>query len=354
MNGLLTMSTMKFDQAACNYKVNILLTCAGRRHYLASYFSQALGQSGRVVGTDMDLTAPALQACAAAHQVPGVFEAGYLDALKKVILEENIQMVFSLNDLEVGLLAENRAELEQETGATFYVPPVQTLDTCADKWRTFEFAREIGVAAPETFLTVAGAVQALELERVQFPLIIKPRWGSASIGLHVVETREDLERGVEACRKAVAKSALSSPGAEDSVIIQEIIQGPEYGVDILYGHQHNYIGFTAKRKLAMRAGETDKAITVPPEPFEGIVSKIAGALPHRGNMDCDILERDGRLYLLELNPRFGGGYPFTHLAGADHVRLLLDDYAGKDLHPYSYRLGEAFAKCDTLVRVPAQ
>lgn len=332
--------------------MNILLTCAGRRHYLATYFKQALGQSGRVVGTDMDLSAPALQACDVAHQVPGVFDPGYLDALKKVILEENIHMVFSLNDLEVGLLAESRTALEQETGATFYVPPMQTLKVCADKWRTFEFAREIGVAAPETFLTVAGALEALELGRVQFPLIIKPRWGSASIGLYVVETRRDLETGYEACQKAVAKSALSSLGVEDSVIIQEVIQGPEYGVDILYNQQESFIGFTVKRKLAMRAGETDKAVTVASEPFEEMVSKIAKALPHRGNMDCDFLERDGKFYLLEFNPRFGGGYPFTHLAGANHVQMLLDDYQGKALGEYGYAVGKGFAKCDTLVEIP--
>lgn len=332
--------------------LNVLLTCAGRRHYLATYFKQALGESGRVVGTDMDLSAPALQACDVARQVPGVFDPGYLDALKKVVLEENVHMVFSLNDLECGLLVENRTALEQETGAIFYVPPVQTLEVCADKWRTFEFAREIGIAAPETFLTVAGAVEALELGRVQFPLIVKPRWGSASIGLYVVETLGDLETGFAACRKAVTTSALSSLGTQDTVIIQEVIQGPEYGVDLLYGKQENFIGFTAKKKLAMRAGETDKAVTVAPEPFHEMVAKIANVLPHRGNLDCDFLERDDKLYLLELNPRFGGGYPFTHLAGANHVQMLLDDYQGKALGDYAYAVGKGFAKCDTLVEVP--
>lgn len=334
--------------------MNILLTCAGRRHYLATYFNQALGQSGRVVGTDMDLSAPALQACDVARQVPGVFDPGYLDELKKVILEENIHMVFSLNDLEAGLLAENRAVLEQETGATFYVPPVPTLEVCADKWRTFEFAQEIGIAAPETFLTVANAVEALSRGHVQFPLIIKPRWGSASIGLYMVESREDLESGFDACQKAVAKSALSSLGAEDAVIIQEVIQGPEYGVDVVYGQKEQYIGFTAKKKLAMRAGETDKAVTVAPELFREMVTTITNALPHRGNLDCDFLERDGKFYLLEFNPRFGGGYPFTHLAGANHVQMLIDDYQGKPLSPYGYRVGQGFAKCDTLVEVPVE
>lgn len=332
--------------------LNILLTCAGRRHYLASYFNQALGQSGRVVGTDMDLSAPALQACDVSRLVPGVFDPNYLDELKKVVLEESIHLVFSLNDLEAGLLAENRAALEQETGATFYVPPIPTLDICADKWRTVEFAREIGVSAPETFLNVASAVDALEVSRVQFPLIIKPRWGSASIGLFMVETLGDLETAFEACRNAVAKSALSSLGAKDTVIIQEVIQGPEYGVDLLYGHQENFIGFTAKKKLAMRAGETDKAVTVTPGPFQEVVSKIANALPHRGNLDCDFLERDGKFYLLEFNTRFGGGYPFTHLAGANHVKMLLDDYQERALGEYNYAIGKGFAKYDMLVDVP--
>lgn len=332
--------------------LNVLLTCAGRRHYLASYFKQALGQNGRVVGTDMDLSAPALQACDAAHKVPNVFDSDYLDELKKVILAENIHMVFSLNDLEAGLLANNRAALEQETGATFYVPSLSTLDVCADKWSTFQFAREIGVASPETFLCTADAMEGLELGRVRFPLIIKPRWGSASMGLFVVETPVDLVSGFDACRKAVAKSALSSLGVEDAVIIQEVIQGPEYGVDILYGMQQNFMGFTAKMKLAMRAGETDKAVTVVSESFREIVSKIANALPHRGNLDCDFMEQDGNLYLLEFNPRFGGGYPFTHLAGANHVQMLINDYQGKKVPSYRYETGKVFAKFDSLVEVP--
>jgi len=332
--------------------VNVLLTCAGRRHYLATYFKQAFGQFGKVVGIDMDFSAPALQACDVARQVPEVFDPGYLDELKKVILEENIHMVFSLNDLEAGLLAENRSALEHETGATFYVPPAETLYVCADKWRTFEFAQQIGVATPETFLTVAGALDAVEHGRIQFPLIIKPRWGSASVGLYVVENQANLETGFEACGTAVAKSAMSLLGSEDSVIIQEVIQGAEYGVDILYDRKGCFIGFTAKKKLAMRAGETDKAVTVAPEPFQEMVGKIAKALPHRGNLDCDFFERDGKFYLLEFNPRFGGGYPFTHLAGANHVQILLDDFGGKAIGDYSYQVNKGFAKCDTLVEMP--
>ena len=332
--------------------LNVMLTCAGRRHYLASYFNQVLGQSGRIVGTDMDLSAPALQACNSARQVPGVFEPNYLDILKQIIRDERINMLFSLNDLEVGLLAENRDQLEQETGATVYVPSIETLEVCADKWRTYQFAREVGIHAPATFLTVDAATSALSNGELAFPLIVKPRWGSASLGLFMVDSVPELEKSFDACVKSVSKSALSALGAESAVIIQEVIEGPEYGVDVLYGKNESFLGFTAKKKLAMRAGETDKAVTVNAEPFRAIIDKIAAVLPHRGNLDCDFLERDGELYLLEFNPRFGGGYPFTHLAGADHVHMLLDDYQGKPLQPYGYSVGKGFAKCDTLVEVP--
>ncbi|WP_193075267.1 ATP-grasp domain-containing protein [Pseudomonas sp. FME51] len=331
---------------------SVLLTCAGRRHYLASYFQDVLTGSGKVVGTDMDLSAPALQACDVSVKVPGVFAENYLNSLKEVAVRENINMVFSLNDLEVGLLSENRERFEKETGATVYVPPAKTLKVCSDKWLTYCFAREIGIDTPATYLNVKDAEAALAAGEVSYPLIVKPRWGSASIGLFMVDSSEELLAGFAQCHRAVTSSALAALGSESPVIIQEVIQGPEYGVDLLYGKNDNFIGFAAKKKLAMRAGETDKAVTVAPELFEELVTKIASVLPHRGNLDCDFLERDGRFYLLEFNPRFGGGYPFTHLAGANHVQMLIDDYQRKPLTPYSYRVGQGFAKCDTLVEVP--
>lgn len=333
--------------------IKVLLTCAGRRHYLASFFNEALSGIGKVVGTDMDPSAPALVACSGTHIVPSVFASDYLEQLRSVIQAENIDMVFSLNDLEIGLLAASRDELERETGATFYVPPFETLHICGDKWATYRFAQDHGIPVPMTFLTSGDAFQALQSGIVKFPLFVKPRWGSASIGLYVVEGEEELEIAYRSCAKAVTKSTLARLGNKDSVIIQEFVEGAEYGVDVLYGKNQECIGYTAKRKLAMRAGETDKAVSVDPAPFDEVIKKIGAALPHRGNLDCDFLERDGRLYLLELNPRFGGGYPFTHLAGANHVQMLLDDYQGKPLGSYGYRVGKAFSKCDMLVEVPA-
>jgi len=333
-------------------KINTLLTCAGRRHYLARYFHNELKGRGKVIGTDMDLTAPALVACDYAVQVPAVNAPDYMDVLMKTIERHEVDLVFSLNDLELELLSKKRDLIHERTGALVYVPTLESLQVCIDKWATFQFAQRMGIVAPQTWLSVDEALLAIEQSKGQFPLMVKPRWGSASIGLFKVNNADELKAAFSACADAVASSLLASFGSQKAVLIQELIEGDEYGVDILYDKEESFIGFTAKKKLAMRAGETDKAVTVPSEVLKEIVHTIAQNLPHRGNMDCDFIERDGQFYLLELNPRFGGGYPFTHLAGANHVKMLLDDYLNDPIDDYFYEVGKAFAKCDSLVHVP--
>ncbi|MDM0110733.1 ATP-grasp domain-containing protein [Variovorax sp. J22R133] len=330
---------------------NILLSCAGRRHYLAEYFRAALAGRGRLIGADMDLSASALTACDAQYEMPPVFSPDYIPALKEVIRKENVRAVFPLNDLELFALAKSRSEIEDETGAFLYVPSEQALEICSDKWQTRAFLTKIGLPSIPTFLTVFDALQAIADGHVCYPLIVKPRWGSGSIGLFRVYDEEDLLNAFVACEVAIKKSILSAIGSENTVVIQEIVQGPEYGLDILYGNDAELIGFAAKRKLAMRAGETDKAVTVAPDAFVESVRKIHASMPHRGNLDCDFLEKDGELYLLEFNPRFGGGYPFTHLAGANHIEILISSLEGRSHRPYKYAIGSAYAKCDTLVNV---
>lgn len=333
---------------------NILLSCAGRRHYLAEYFVEALVGNGRVVGTDMDPTAPALIACDRQRLVPAVAAPDYLERLIAVIAEEKVDMVFSLNDLELELLSRNRDVIEARTGATVYVAPEASTAIGADKWLTYQFSVRHGIPTPATFLDVASVREAITAGRCALPLIVKPRWGSASIGLVRVDDANALDAAYQACRVAVAGSALAAFGLDEAVMIQERIEGAEYGVDILYGRDEAFIGFAAKRKLAMRAGETDKAVTVESDRFRSSVERIARNLPHRGNLDCDFLERDGELLLLEINPRFGGGYPFTHMAGANHVAMLLADFTGHPLPPYGYGIGRTFAKYDRLTETSAR
>ncbi len=100
-------------------------------------------------------------------------------------------------------------------------------------------------------------------------------------------------------------------------MIQQCIKGKEYGIEVINDLDANYINTLCKIKLAMRSGETDQAITVNNQSLMAIGNKLSETLRHVANLDVDCLEENGEFYVLEMNPRFGGQYPFSHLAGAN-------------------------------------
>ena len=67
----------------------------------------------------------------------------------------------------------------------------------------------------------------------------------------------------------------------------------------------------------MRAGETDCAETIENEPLKDLGESIGKKLCHISNLDVDVFLVEDIPYILEMNARFGGGYPFSHLAGVD-------------------------------------
>lgn len=330
--------------------MNVLLTCVGRRHYLAKYFKQFVGDDGVVVGTDMTNSAPALVACDKRELVPSVIDVNYIPILIDICNKHEVDYVFSLNDLELSILAKNKKYIESKTKCKIVISDIDIINICNDKYETYLFADSLDIITPKTYIDINKVIQDLELEMISFPLMVKPRWGSASIGLYKVTTIDELKDAYLLCKDSVCKSFLNSISeSDDSIIIQEFIEGNEYGVDILNSLSGDFINFTAKRKISMRSGETDRAVTVSQELFLDSVKKIATNLHHIGNLDCDFLEKNGKYYLLEMNARFGGGYPFTHEAGANHIEFLLA--INKSSLLYTYESGLILAKCDHLVKL---
>lgn len=104
----------------------------------------------------------------------------------------------------------------------------------------------------------------------------------------------------------------------------------------------------------MRAGETDKAMSVIDPEFEVLGKKISENLKHIGNLDCDVFKSKDNLYVLELNPRFGGGYPFSHEAGINTAAIYIEWLLGRrDISRFNnYKEGLLFSKCDRMLRIP--
>ena len=332
--------------------MNILFTCAGRRTYLLKYFKEQLGNGGKIIGADMQPTAPALSAADVRVLVPAVYNDQYVDVLYKICQENDVDVLISLNDLELPILASNKAIFEQ-IGVKVIVSDPNVIDICFDKLKTSEYMESLGLKTPKTYVNLETALRALDSGDVSFPLVIKPRWGSASIGIEFVDNVEDLEVIYALIRRKILRGILGevSRNDENFILIQERIVGKEFGLDVINDLDGNNVSVIVKQKLSMRAGETDKATTVDDAELRRIGKVIGTNLAHIGNLDCDILERDGEYYVLELNPRFGGGFPFSYEAGVNLPKAIINWCLGlpvdKQLLTPTY--GLTFAKCDYLV-----
>ena len=334
--------------------MNILFTCVGRRTYLLKYFKENMSAEDKVVATDMQLSAPALQAADVKLQVPAVYDPQYIDITLNVCKERKIDALISLNDLELPILAENKAKFEEQ-GVKVIVSDPEVIDIAFDKYKTAQWVESIGLYAPKTFVTVASAKEALAKGEIAFPLFMKPRWGSGSIGLETIDDMEELDIYYQLLMKKIKKTILATASVGDEyIMIQEKLTGNEFGLDVMNDLEGNNVAVSVKQKLAMRAGETDKAITVDLPKVREMGATIGRNLKHIGNLDVDIMQRaNGDYCVLELNPRFGGGYPFSYEAGANLPKAILQWLKGEkvDSSILQPEYGRMFAKNDYLMEI---
>lgn len=333
--------------------MNILFTCAGRRTYLLKYFKEQLEGGGKIVATDMQLSAPALTAADIKIKVPAVYDPEYIDKTLEICKGYDIKALFSLNDLELPILSANRDKF-QEIGVKLIVSSQEVIDICFDKYRTAGYVESLGLKTPKTFINYEDALDAITKGSLNFPLVLKPRWGSGSIGIEFVNDIEELQEVYGMLLKKIKKSILATASqGEEYILIQEKIEGQEYGLDVMNDLNGCNHGVSVKKKLAMRAGETDKAETVDNPEIRNIGQILGQNLHHIGNLDVDVFERDGQYYVLELNPRFGGGFPFSYEAGVNFPKALIQCIEGEEMDDSLLipKYGMTFAKCDYLVNV---
>lgn len=335
--------------------MNILFTCAGRRNYLINYCKQALNGQGKVLATDMSELAPAMSDADISLIVPSIYSDDYISTLLNIVKDYHVNAIISLNDLELPILSSHKQAFI-DLGAQVIVSDSAVIDICFDKIKTRDFLDSIGLNTPLTFTNYKEALQAIKSGQLTFPLVLKPRWGSASIGIEFPESLEEFELAYKLLMIKLKKTILFEASKNDldaAILIQQKLNGPEYGMDIVNDLDQEYFTTVVRKKLSMRAGETDKAVSIIDQRFSDIGEKISTNLKHIGNLDCDVFEQDGELYVLELNPRFGGGYPFSHEAGMKTIQAYLAWLAGEKLESSfnEYKADLVFSKCDRLIRI---
>ena len=297
--------------------MNILLSSVGRRGYLVKYFKEALGSSGQVWGADNSPCSPAFTYCDSTVIVPEVKKGHYPQVLLDICLKNEIDIAIPLIDPELEALAP-QAKTFAEAGVLLLISPEKTIQMASDKYQTYKFAIAHGLAAPQTFINIAEALDQLTVGALNWPVMVKPRKGSASIDINTCYDKLQLEAAF---------------GATPEPMIQEIIKGIEYGYDLFGDQQFKPVSVYCKKKLAMRAGETDKAISTNDPVLIEFGSKLLSCMELFGPADVDVIvDKDGPK-LLEINPRFGGGYPCSHLAGAGFPQKIIAIRNGQTLTP---------------------
>jgi len=294
--------------------MNILILSAGTRNKIVQYFKRALHGQGLVIATDMSAAAPAIYEADKFYLVPRITEPGYIDQVLDICKKEQITGVLSLIDPELSLLAENRARFE-EIGVTVIGSDYALCERALDKMEMYRWLSSRGYPCAKSYDDPQEFFCAVERGEVGYPVFVKPIRGSASIAISKVCDRETVELLFR---------------NQNGLMIQEFLDGQEIGADCYIDLiSDELVDVFTKKKLVMRAGETDKGLSFKDPALFELIVRFVKESGWRGVIDIDIFDVDGTYYISEVNPRFGGGYPHAYECGCDFMERIADNLAGK-------------------------
>ena len=294
--------------------MNFLILAAGTRNKVVQYFKKTFDGVGTIVATDASELGPAIYDADKYYIVPPITSPGYIDLILDICRKEKISGVLSLIDPELSLLAE-KEEKFREVGTTVVGSSYELCEIALDKMQMFSWLTAHGYPCARSWEDRDAFYREVEAGRVEYPVFVKPARGSASISISKVYDRETVDLLF---------------AHEDGLMIQEFLNGQEIGADVYIDMiSGEVVSIFTKKKIKMRAGETDKAVSFKdPKLFE-IIEKFVLEAGYRGQIDIDIFDIGGVYYISEVNPRFGGGYPHAYESGCDHMKLILNNLQGR-------------------------
>lgn len=303
--------------------MNVLLSTVGQRGYMARYFREELPTGSAVIGSGNSPHTPGFWSCDRSVLLPSIPDPTYLDRLVNAVTANDVRAVFTFSDMDLGRLAEVRSGLEELGVAPFFPGPEQATISL-DKVRTHEFVTQLGLSSPPTTTTVEEALAWGP------PLFIKPRFGSASNDVFMARTRDEIRFFM-----------VYRP----DMIAQYVVEGTEVNAEICCDLAGTPIRACLWRKHESRGGETLMAETIIDEAVLGMAIDLATKLRIPGPMDMDLIVVNGASVVIEINARFGGGYPISHLAGANFVQALVAVAEGRSVEPrFAYDAGVMMMK----------
>lgn len=304
--------------------MNVLLSSVGRRSYLVNYFRSAVGSHGKVIATNSIADTSGMLAADVSCVLPSAAEPCYVDSLLDVCEKHNVKLLFSLHDWEAPFIAA-AADRFKNAGVLLGISNTSVLKTCLEKQATYAFCIRNGINTPLSYTTEHEALNAYDQGRLAYPMIVKANCGQGSLALHVSYSADELKAACVLAKAQVDRFSDNgvSKASKSGIVIQEYLAGVEYGLDVINDFCGNFLACLVKRKISMRSGETDSATTVNDPMLTSLGKRISESLRHVAMLDADVIVKEGVPYLIEMNPRFGGHYPFSHIAGANVPAVLV-------------------------------
>ena len=310
--------------------MNVLLSSVGRRAYMVKFFKEVVSPDGFVHVCNSDNMSVAFKYADRRVVSPLIYDKEYIPFLLKYCKENKIDMIISLFDMDLLVLARHKEDFEG-IGTRVIVSEPSIIEVCNDKWATFEYLKKHGFNTPQTYLSLHDILSAVQTGELNYPIIVKPRFGCGSISVSTAYDEEDLRYLTKKANKEIEGNYLKyeSSVTDKKVIYQECLKGQEYGADIINDLEGNVRSVIVRKKLAMRSGETDIAELVDEPVIKHTLTMLGNLTHHIANMDCDVFMIDGIPYILEMNARFGGGYPFSHMGGCNLPQAIVNWIEGK-------------------------
>ena len=226
-------------------------------------------------------------------------------------MKEKINLIIPTIDTELMKLAENKKMIEDISNAKINISDLSVIKVCRDKKATQEFFEKNNFLVPKEI-----KLEDLKLKKYTFPLFIKPLNGSSSMNAFKITNEEELNFFIK---------YVPNP------IIQEMIFGDEYTVDVFCDFTSEPITIVPRKRIATRSGEISKGIILKDKEIIEEVKKLLKVLKPKGHITVQCIKTEKEVKFIEINPRFGGGAPMSIIAGANSCKNLISLCLGKKL-----------------------
>jgi len=303
--------------------MNLLFSCIGKRGYIADYFRCHLGKNDRIIGTSNTKWTAGFSHCDKNYVLPDIISPKYISMIMDICKIESVSGILSFFDPDVVKLSKHFEEFVR-VGITPIFPKKEITEICFDKHKTFEFLTSHKIKTAMTYLDFYQAMKEINSGKLSFPVYVKPRRGFSSRLTFKATNKRELDAFFH---------------YESGMIIQEELTGEAINFDILNDLNGKVVSVVPWRKYLSRLGETEHAQTIYNQSVIDFGINLGSILKHIGPLDADLFLLNGKISVLEINLRFGGGYPVSHLAGANFpskiIRMLKGEEVQQEIGDFS-------------------